>query len=94
MNPPKMKEFDGWRNSVTGIWFFEYVLPDYARLTAEENGRSVGNRGDTMQEDYMILAKQAGIVEGVEYAATLDPFENEREEIVDESTSDRKADID
>ncbi len=73
-----MKEFDGWRASPGSRWYFEGVLKDYAEAKAAENGRAVGARGDSMEEDYMILAKQAGHVEGVEFAIELDPFEGER----------------
>ena len=84
---PTLSQFDAWK--AAGQWYFEVYLQGYADATAEENGRSVGNRGATLQDDYMILAKMAGVVEGVEFAITSDPFADEREEMQDEDTGDR-----
>ena len=89
MNIPSISEFDGWKASIVGQWYFEHYLQGYANATAEENGRAVGKRGASFEDDYMILARQAGIVEGVEFAITADPFEEERKEKNDEDSSHR-----
>jgi len=87
-----LRDFDAWRASPVTVWFLETYLQGYAEALAEDNGRAVGNRGKDLYEDYMILAKQAGFVEGVELAITADPFTEEREEKEDEAESDRTAD--
>ena len=77
-------EFDGWRNSPVGRWFFDTYLQGYADVSAADNGRSVGNLEATSFEDYAVHVKNAGIVEGVEYAINADPFIEEREGVSDE----------
>ena len=97
MNRPTMAEFDGWKNTAVGAWYFHHYLQGFADIYAMENGRAVGNRGASMHEDYMILAKQAGIVEGVESVINgiseedelLDPFAEERNQD-DETHLDRQ----
>ena len=92
---PTMRDYDDWCLHPVTTWYMNEVLQGYANAKAAENGRSVGQRGDRMEDDYMILAKQAGHIEGVEFAVELDPFENKRpEEGNDETNSDRKATAD
>ena len=83
----KINEFDGWRNSPVGRWYFDTYLKGYADAAAAENGRSLGNLAETSFEDYAIHVKNAGIVEGIEYAIHTDPFIEEREGAIDESES-------
>jgi len=90
MNRPTMAQYDGWRASPAGQWFFGVYLQEVANQTAEDNGRSVGNRGSTLHDDYMILAKQAGSVDGIEFAINHDPFEDERKETESEDKGDRQ----
>ena len=74
-----ISEYDAWRNSRVGIWFFEEWLPEQSRNLAEHNGRSVGAE-PTLEQDYMSLAKRSGLVEGIDAVADADPFIDEREE--------------
>ena len=84
MNRPTMSEFDGWKNSATGIWFFEYVQ-DQANDMAGENGRKIG-LFDDKGVDHMSGVRMSGFVAGMEEVITHDPFLEEREEL----ESDRK----
>ena len=79
MNQPKQSEYDGWRNSAVGIWFFEHYLQGYADTAAIENGKSAG-RYPAKDEDHMICVRKAGHISGVEFTINADPFEEEREE--------------
>jgi hypothetical protein len=80
MITPTIHDFDGWRNSPVGQWFFEYVLQGLADEAARQNGRAVGTYA-TRDEDYLTYVRNAGHISGVEYAITLDPFETERESL-------------
>ena len=75
-----MKEFDGWRASPVGVWFFETVLQGYADASAGINGRAVGSVEDSQGKEIMTYVKNAGVINGVEYVIALDPFEDERPE--------------
>lgn len=77
MKRPTVSEFDGWRQSVVGIWFFEHYLQGYADFSAGQNGRAVGLYS-TSHEELMTYARNAGVIQGVEYAIGTDPFEEER----------------
>ena len=83
MIKPTLREFDEWRTTSVGKWFFDEVLVKDAQERAMLNGRAVGVRGPTLYEDYMILAKEAGVIEGILYAINEDPFEDERKELAD-----------
>lgn len=85
MNAPKLNEYDGWRNSAIGIWFFEHYLQGYADLAAIENGKAAGTWTD-IGRDHMNYVRNAGHVSGVEFVINNDPFEGEREEL-DENIS-------
>ena len=82
----KIQDYDAWLGNPVTRWVFAQ-LQDYAEKLAQENGRAVGERGSNMQDDYMILAKQAGVVQGVEFAITADLLADEREEFIDETES-------
>ena len=79
MNQPKITEYDGWRSSAIGIWFFEHYLQGYADEAANINGRAVGTY-PTKDEDHMTYVRNAGHINGVEYTINNDPFEEERNE--------------
>ena len=81
MNRPTMSEFDGWKNSATGIWFFEHYLQGYADIMAGENGRGVGVIEETIGKELLTFVKNAGVICGVESVISLDPFDDEREEL-------------
>lgn len=92
MITPSINDFDGWRNSLVGQWFFEYVLQGLADEAARLNGRAIGTYA-TKEEDYLTYVRNAGHISGIEYAITLDPFEVEREslkEANDEAKSNRE----
>ncbi len=74
MKRPLMREYDNWRRSSVGQWFFEHYLQEYADEGARLNGRQIG------QMEYDVCVRNAGVIEGVEYAITADPFEEERDE--------------
>jgi hypothetical protein len=78
MNKPHMSDYDAWRNSSVGLWFFEHHLQGEADLSASENGRAVGLFSPAI--DYMTFVRKAGVIEGIEHAINSDPFEVEREE--------------
>ena len=96
MKQPTISEFDGWKDSPVGQWYFRTYLAEYARKVAEEAGRSIGMMGETFDTDYMYHAKEAGRVDGIEAVVSgiteenplLDPFEAEREELADDSTGE------
>ena len=87
INEPKMSEFDGWRSSPVGAWYFE-VLQGYANASADMNGRQVGSMEDSQGKEFMTYVKNAGVINGVEYAINLDPFEDRRQELESEAESD------
>jgi hypothetical protein len=91
MNTPKMSEFDGWRASAVGRWFFEVVLQGYADASAGINGRAVGSLEESQGKEILTYVKNAGVINGVEYVIELDPFIEERQELEDETESDRKT---
>ena len=93
MNKPKMNEFDGWKNSSTGLWYFNVYLQQYADRAAGENGRGVGRVEDTVDSEFMTFVKNAGVIQGVEnvingtkeevdkdYDSLMDPFYEERQD--------------
>ena len=84
MNRPTMAEFDGWKNTAVGAWYFEYVQ-DQADKIAMANGRQVG-QFENEGVDHMIAVRQAGFVKGMEDVITHDPFEDEREEKENDET--------
>ena len=87
MKTPTIREYDGWRATATAQWFFEVYLQGYADVMAGENGRAAGAFEDTEGKAFMTFAKNAGVIQGVEDAISLDPFAEEREELKDEDTS-------
>jgi len=94
MNTPKMSEFDGWRASPVGRWFFEVVLQGYADASAGINGRAVGSLEESQGKEILTYVKNAGVISGIEYAIACDPFEEERQELLeDETKSDWQAAI-
>lgn len=84
---PSISEYDGWRNSPVGRWFFDTYLQGYADASAGINGRAVGGVEDTSGKEFLTYVKNAGVISGVEYAILSDPFEEEREEREHEDTS-------
>ena len=84
MNKPTMSDFDGWRNSATGVWYFEHYLQSYADMQAQENGRSVGRIEEDTQQEFITAVRNAGVIQGVDNVVSLDPFEEEREELENE----------
>jgi len=80
MITPKMQEYDGWRNSAVGIWFFETFLQSYADEAARQNGKAPGSY-QSQWEDFAAYVRNAGYISGVEYTITIDPFEETRHEI-------------
>jgi len=87
MNAPNMKDFDDWKSSPTGQWFFGRFdvdgsviekgwLQEQADLRAQDIGRSMG-RQDMPDKDHMEAVRQAGFVYGIEYALEIDPWERE-----------------
>lgn len=90
MKPPKLTEYDGWRNSAISIWFFEHYLQTWVNKQAIENGKALGSF--PKDEDYLTYVKNAGIIKGIEDVINEDPFEEERESIEEESDEDREKD--
>ena len=101
MQKPKMRQFDGWKSSAVGQWFFREYLQDYADSSAMENGRQFGRVEETAEKEVMTAARNAGVIQGVDdvingirdteeesYNSQLDPFAEEREEQEDESGGD------
>ena len=84
MNRPTIREFDRWRNTEVGIWFFDVHLKGWADAMAMENGRGVGRVEDSEDMEFMTVVRNAGVVQGVDNAITEDPFVDEREEREDE----------
>lgn len=78
MNQPKLTEFDSWRNTAIGIWFFEHYLQNYVDAAAMENGKAAGTY-TSKDIDHMIFVRNAGLIHGIEYAINIDPFEEERQ---------------
>lgn len=74
----KISDFDGWRNSPVGIWFFD-LLREYADEAAKINGRAPGSYL-TAHEDFVAFIRNAGHIDGIEYVINFDPFEEERNE--------------
>ena len=89
MNRPSISEFDGWKNSPVGQWYFRVYLKEYADLAAGENGRGVGRVEETVDAEFMTFVRNAGVIQGVESVINgiteedllLDPFVEERDEI-------------
>ena len=79
MIEPTLQEFDGWKHSSTGKWFFEHYLQGYADESAGVNGRSFGQMSEVKDDDFMIHVFNSGVINGVEYAINTDPFEDARE---------------
>lgn len=77
-NKPTISEFDGWRNSPVGRWFFDHYLQGYADEGAKINGKAAGTYTST--EDHITLVRNAGFITGVEHAIHVDPLEGERNE--------------
>ena len=84
MHQPTLQEFDSWKNSSIGKWYFEFYLQGFADKSAQENGRSFGLISEVKDEDFMIHVRNSGFITGVEYAINTDPFEDSREEAKDE----------
>lgn len=99
MNEPNMKDFDRWKSDPVALWFFgqfdlngdlitKGFLQNQADLRAQDNGRAAG-LAETESYDHMKTVREAGFIFGMESAIDIDPFENEREEVVDEDKGDR-----
>ena len=74
MNEPKISEFDGWRESSVGRWFFEVVLQGYAdafpimTLTEEGEGYRV------LGELYSVMPSVMDRVNSIEGGAGYIPY--------------------
>lgn len=77
---PTINDYDGWRNSLVGQWFFEHVLQTYADESAKENGKMPGSLYQA-HEDFAVYVRNAGHITGVEYVIHLDPFEDKRQSL-------------
>jgi len=97
MNKPTMSEFDGWKHSTVGRWFFDEFLQGYADISAGQNGRGVGVVEETVDKELLTFVRNAGVILGVESVIAgiseeddlLDPFAEERREN-DEADLDRQ----
>jgi len=87
MTRPTINEFDAWKSSFAGQWFFGEYLQGYADALAGANGRSAGLIEGDQEKEIVVLVRNAGIISGVESVilgatedgAELDPFQEERE---------------
>ena len=88
MNQPGMNDFDMWKLSPVGQWYFDVHLKKLAEESAYQNGVSAGIRESSLEADHMHHVWQAGWIHGVLDAIANDPFIEERE-AKDESESGR-----
>ena len=96
MNTPTLIEFDSWKNSPIGVWYFREYLQGFADAMARENGRNIGGFEDSESKAFMTSVKNAGVIKGVDDVINgiteeddlLDPFAEERND--DETHLDRQ----
>jgi len=92
---PKKAEFDQWKSTHVGVWFFQEYLQGYADESAGINGRGVGRVEETAEAEFMTFVRNAGVIQGVESVIdgiteedpTLDPFYEERADEVESAES-------
>ena len=79
MAQPTMREFDEWKHTEVGKWFFNHFLQGYADQEAMRNGRM--DEDEARYSDSNRRTYNAGVVAGVDFAIEIDPYMEDREQV-------------
>ena len=87
MQEPTRDDFEAWRNSPIGEWFFNEISEEAEKSAADQGAGSCLNY-DSSESTALRYANVCGYINGIAYVVGLDPFPEP--EPVEEDDEDRE----